>query len=189
MTNGALKAGDAFIYMKVGVHAKESLADIIVRKRKEISDAGVAFWGYGGGTCHPLTAVQPFAKEVTEHGVTVRLLMEEINSRHFADQVRAEKYSADGKTWRDVPQGINARGSRYALVLESLDDINLEIDLAHTRVGVGRYKGALGFNYVRGRVDKACLFYTPDDAILGNPRAIPLKLEARLVAPYAVLLK
>lgn len=189
MANGALTPGDAFIYMKVGVHAKESLADILIRKRKEIADAGVAFWGYGGNTCHPLKAVQPFVKEVTKQGLTVRLLMEEINSHHFADQVRAEKYSVDGVTWKDVPTGIDVLGSRYALVLENLDDIDLAVDLANTRVGVGRFLGSPGSNYVRGRVDKACLRYAPDGIEHDDSNAIPLKLEARLAEPYAVLLK
>ena len=47
--------------MKVGTHASEELSDIIGRKRAEIEAEGMAFWGYGGGTCHPSTMVRPFA--------------------------------------------------------------------------------------------------------------------------------
>ena len=50
--------------MKVGLHAQESIEDIVKRKQREFEDTGSIFWGYGGSTCHPLTMVQPFAKEV-----------------------------------------------------------------------------------------------------------------------------
>ena len=61
-----LKPGDGILYMKVGTHAQESLEDIFVRKSKEIEDAGLAFWGYGGNTCHPQKMVQPFARRYQE---------------------------------------------------------------------------------------------------------------------------
>ena len=44
--------GSGIIYMKVGVHARETLEEIIARKTQEIRDEGFAMWGYGGG-CHP----------------------------------------------------------------------------------------------------------------------------------------
>lgn len=183
-----LERGDPFIFMKVGVHAKEDLISIIKRKRAEIANAGVTFWGYGGNTCHPLTAVQPFAKGVDANGGVVRLLMEEINSKHFAEPVRAESFSEDGINWKPVPQPINVLGSRYALVLGNLDDIDISVSLGDTRVGVGRLEGKTGSDYIRGHVDKACLVYTPDNRLTPNT-AVKLRLSARLVAPYAVLLK
>src|SRR5690349_12086369 len=136
-----LKAGTPFIFMKVGVHANEPLAEIIKRKREEIAKAGVSFWGYGGGTCHPITAVQPFVKRSVEGGMHVNLLMQEINSRHYAPAVRAEEYSADGVTWHKVPRDVHVLGSRYALVLDSLDEIDSEVTLDQTAVGVGRMQG------------------------------------------------
>lgn len=184
-----LKNGDPFVYMKVGVHAKEELKDIIARKREEIKNAGVAFWGYGGNTCHPLNAVQPFIRDETARGVTVRLLMQEIESHHYAEQVRAESYSEDGAIWTPVPKPINVWGSRYALVIDSLDEIDLSVPLEDTRVGVGRFQGSSGSDYVRGRVDKACLVYAPSGASNRDAKHIPLKLAAKLVAPYAVMLK
>jgi hypothetical protein len=189
MASQTLVDGDAFIYMKVGVHAKETLEDILVRKHREIEQAGVAFWGYGGSTCHPLTAVQPFAKEVTDRGTTIRLLMQEIDSHHFADQVRAASYSENGVEWKTVPKPINVLGSRYALVLGDLEEIDLNVELAKTRVGVGRLAGAPGSEYVRGRVDKACLIYAPTGAVAGLAEPISLRLSARLVPPYAVIMK
>lgn len=183
-----LKPGDPFIFMKVGIHAKESLEDIIDRKRKEIAKAGVAFWGYGGGTCHPFTAVQPFAKEYTAGGLTIKLLMQEINSKHYADPIRAEESCADGINWEKIHPDIHVRGSRYALVIGSLDKIELPVYLSGSTVGVGRFKGVSADEYIRGRLDKACLLYAPDQAKPDSP-VINLGLEARLVAPYAVVLK
>ena len=59
-----LQPGAGFIFMKVGVHAQETLTDIIARKQRELKDAGVSFWGYGGNTCHPTTKVQPFVSKL-----------------------------------------------------------------------------------------------------------------------------
>lgn len=188
MADDLLKPGDAFLYMKVGVHANESLEDIIKRKRAEIEQAGVAFWGYGGSSCHPLNAVQPFVREVTSDGTTVRLLMQKITSRHFAEG-SAKEYSEDGKTYRPIPKGINVLGSRYALVLRSLDNISLNLSLADTKVGVGRLAGASGDKYIRGHVDKACLVYHPDANGGGQTEKITLELAGQLAAPFAVLLK
>jgi hypothetical protein len=49
------------IVMKVGVHMGEPWEAIIDRKLAEEQAAGVAYWGYGGSVCHPITQVQPFA--------------------------------------------------------------------------------------------------------------------------------
>lgn len=181
-----LKPGDPFLYMKVGVHANESLKDIIERKRAEIKQAGVAFWGYGGSSCHPLNAVQPFVKQVTDKGITVRLFMQEITSRHYAEG-EAKQYSADGKTYLPVPKGIKVLGSRYALVLSSLDQVDLQISLTQTTVGVGRLLGSSGSAYIRGHVDKACLVFDPSADEAGN--TIQLRLAGNMAAPYAVVLK
>ena len=63
-----IKPGARIVYMKVGTHANEPLDQILDRKLKEIDEAGVAFWGYGGSTCHPVTTVQPFARTFAEEG-------------------------------------------------------------------------------------------------------------------------
>ncbi|MDF2462789.1 MAG: hypothetical protein K0Q43_1024 [Ramlibacter sp.] len=183
-----LEPGDPFIFMKVGVHAREPLKDIIERKRKEIANAGVSFWGYGGGTCHPLTAVQPFVKEYVNNGLNVHLLMQEITSNHWAPPVRAEESSADGVRWEKIHPDINVTGSRYALVIDSLDLIEEPISLDQAAVGVGRLKGSKADSYIRGHVDKACLVYAPGET-KPDAQSIVLRLAARVVAPYAVLLK
>src|SRR3954452_3871184 len=106
--------------MKVGTHAQETLTDIIVRKTKEIEDAGFAMWGYGGNTCHPRTMVQPFAESFVIRNAPIYLCMHEMNSRHSAEPLRANEFSADGFNWQAIPDTINVKGSRFALVLEDL---------------------------------------------------------------------
>ena len=78
---GIIRPGAGLLYMKVGTHAQESLADIIARKTKEIERAGFGLWGYGGNTCHPSSMVQPFVEALAEKGEPIRLVMEEITLR------------------------------------------------------------------------------------------------------------
>ena len=181
--------GAGLIFMKVGTHAKESLDDILKRKRKELSDAGVSFWGYGGNTCHPTTKVQPFVSTLKNQGNGVYLCMQSMMSNHFAEQVRAEEYSEDGVHWKKVPKEINVLGSRFALVLESIDNADFDLDLASTKVGIGLQEGRSGADYIRGHVDKACLVLGDKPAAPTLDRTLKISLAARLAKPYAVLLR
>ena len=189
MSSYAPTPGSGLIFMKVGVHAQESLEDILVRKRKELSDAGMSFWGYGGNTCHPTTKVQPFVSKLVNGGQQVYLCMHQMTSKHFADPVRAEEYSADGKEWRPVPPEINVMGSRYALVIDSLEEAEFELDLAQTRVGIGVQEGRIGSEYISGRVDKACLQVSPEPTAAEDSKSLRIGLVAKLGEPYAVLLR
>lgn len=184
-----VRPGNGIIFMKVGTHAGEDLETIIKRKRRELDEAGQIFWGYGGPTCHPLYHVQPFVKERTASGHAIYLVMEPMNSRHFAEPKLAEQYSADGVTWKDVPDGVNVLGSRYALVLKSLELQEAEIDLTALRVGVGTSTGKPAVEYVKGHVDKGC--FVVDPAMVDPERPAPrhIGLVAELQAPYAVFLK
>lgn len=178
--------------MKVGTHAQESLADIIARKSKEIEDTGYAMWGYGGNTCHPRTMVQPFAESFAARGAPIYLCMHEMNSRHFAEQLRATEFSVDGSTWEPVPGTINVLGSRFALVLEDLRREELILPLAKAQVAIGLSKGRLAGRYIQGHVDKACLEMLdspPPDLKPEDLREIQINLVAKLKAPYAVLLR
>jgi hypothetical protein len=185
-----IKPGAGVLYMKVGTHAQESLEDILVRKRLEIASAGYALWGYGGGTCHPQTMVQPFAAAHAQRGQAIYLFMEEIESRHFADPLRADQSSADGITWNDIPSSVNVLGSRYALVIKDLRSETLDLPLANTRVAVGNSYGRIGSQYLVGRVDKACLEVVgePDEAA-GDGPTVRISLIAEITAPYAVFLR
>ena len=183
--------GQGLIFMKVGVHAKEDLASIIARKTKEIDDAGFALWGYGGATCYPNSMVQPFAKDFIGRGQKVYLCMQEMESHHYADQVRADEFSVDGQSWEQIPAPINVLGSRFALAIKALRKEEFVLPLSRTRVAVGPSEGRTGDKYIQGRADKACL------EIMGNvaepleedePK-IQINLVAELCEPYAVFLR
>ncbi len=186
-----IRPGSGVLFMKVGTHAKEGLADIISRKSKEIEDAGFSLWGYGGNTCHPRTMVQPFAEVFEQQGKAIHLVMEEMNSRHFAEQVRAEEYSSDGIVWEKIPDEINVLGSRFALVLKSLSTEEHTLPLNQTRVPVGPNAGRLGSRYIRGQVDKACLeiLEQPELSNEEDIKDVDINLVAEMGKPYAVFLR
>lgn len=179
-----IEPGDRVLYMKVGVHAQETLADIIERKREEIDAEGWAMWGYGGNTCHPYTMVQPFASAAVG---PVYLTMQQMQSKHNAPPMRASEYSPDGLDWLKIPEGINVLGSRMALCIDSLDAVQTELDLGAARVAVGPSKGRLGVDYIGHQVDKGCF----EVGELGSSGSKPIKIElaARLREPFAVLVR
>jgi hypothetical protein len=183
--------GQGILFMKVGVHAREDLESIIQRKTKEIEDAGFALWGYGGNTCHPTSMVQPFAHEHAAQGKKIYLCMQEMNSKHFAEQLRAEQFSVDGAKWEPIPKAINVLGSRYALAIKALRREEFILPLNKAAVAVGNSKGRLGHRYIAGRVDKACLELADDAIALPEPDApiVQINLIAELCEPYAVFLK
>lgn len=188
-----IEPGSGVLFMKVGTHAKESLKDIIARKKKEIDDAGFAMWGYGGGTCHPATMVQPFAKKFVDANKPIYLCMEAMESNHFAEQLAAKEYSADNLNWTEIPSAINVLGSRYALLIEDLHEEKFELPLDQTRVAVGNSIGRAGSRYIKGRVDKACLEIIDKPELVntegGAVKVRPISLVARLRTPYAVFLR
>lgn len=180
--------GSAVLYMKVGTHANEDLTSIIARKKREIEEAGVAMWGYGGNTCHPTRMVQPFAHEKAAAGISIVLAMQPMNSKHFAEPLRAEEFSRNGTTnWEHVPEGVNVLGSRFALCLKTLEQVDTKLQLAQTRVAIGPSRGKAGSKYVRGRVDKACLEVVGHSG--ESASSVTIELIAELIEPYAVFLR
>jgi hypothetical protein len=188
--NDIVNPGAALLFMKIGTHANESLADIIARKTTEIRNTGYGMWGYGGNTCHPKSMVQPFARTFAERGRTIMLCMEAMQSNHFGEGV-ADEFSADGINWQKIPDTIAVRGSRYALVIDDLHERKFTLPLDQTRVPVGPSVGRLGSRYIKGRVDKACLEVTEASELTNeeNPRTIGIDLVATLKDPYAVFLR
>jgi hypothetical protein len=186
-----IRLGAPVLYMKVGTHADEPLDEIFARKVKEIENEGVAFWGYGGSTCHPVTMVQPFAKSFEDQGQTIYLCMQPMDSRHFAPSARAEEFSIDGINWQPVPPSINVTGSRYALTIQNLRKEEFELSLAQTRVALGNKTGALGSKYISGRVDKACLEITDfaSGTTSSQDHPVHIRLVANIVKPYAVFVR
>jgi hypothetical protein len=186
-----INEGDAILFMKVGTHAAEPLADIMERKRREISDAGFSMWGYGGGTCHPVTVVQPFAAAQASSGRVIKLCMQPMESKHRADPVEAEAYSVDGMEWLPVPEGIHVLGSRYALCIRQLEEVAWKLPLSQTRVAMGNSRGRPGGAYIKGRVDKACLEVVSADEEEQSLQETPIDIGvvAEVIKPYAVLLR
>ncbi len=189
--NSIVKPGAGLLFMKIGTHAREELADIIARKTEEIRRTGFGMWGYGGNTCHPSSMVQPFAKSFAKRGQTIHLCMEEMTSNHRAEPLCAAEYSVDGVTWSEIPETIEVRGSRYALVIDQLHEERFALPLDQTRVPVGPSMGRLGSRYIQGRVDKACLevLNAPELSNDAAPREIEVNLVATLKEPYAVFLR
>lgn len=184
--------GNGILFMKVGTHARETLADIIKRKAQEIKDTGYGLWGYGGNTCHPASMVQPFAKAFQEIGKRIHLCMEPMVSNHFAEPLCAAEYSIDGVKWETIPDTIEVRGSRYALVIGDIVEDDFKLPLTMTRVPVGPSAGRLGSRYINGRIDKACLevLNEPELANASDPVLDrQISLVAELKAPYAVFLR
>jgi len=169
------------IVMKVGVHLGEPWQAIVERKLAEERAAGVAYWGYGGSVCHPLTQVQPFA----EHGSSVSVLMIRTRSDFLGNSTPAVASSVDGRSWEPIPAGVTTSG-RYALVLRSLREVAENLDLGAYEVAIGPKEGTPLASYLRGRVDKACARLA---SIPRSPDRLAVVLRAELVAPYAVVLK
>jgi hypothetical protein len=187
-----IKPGQALLYMKVGTHARESLEDIIVRKTREIEDAGLAFWGYGGNTCHPQTMVQPFAHKYEQQGGVIYLCMQPMASKHFAEQIAADEYSVDGVTWEAVPKGVKVLGSRYALLIKRLRKEEFNLPLERTRVAIGKSVGLVGSKYIAGKVDKACLEIVDPSSAAGDheeKQPVHIGIVAELMKPYAVYVR
>jgi hypothetical protein len=186
-----VKPGEGLLFMKIGSHAREELADIIARKSEEIRRTGFGMWGYGGNTCHPTSMVQPFARAFAERGQIIQLCMQRMESNHFAEPVAAAEYSVDGVSWHAIPKTIEVRGSRYALVIDRLSEERFTLPLDQTRVFLGPSIGRLGSKYVQGRVDKACLeiLDAPELSNRANPVNAEINLVAKLCDPYAVFLR
>jgi hypothetical protein len=180
---------DAFIFMKVGNHAGETFEDILKRKNEEFQKTGKIFWGYGGTACHPISQVQPFIKLYEKENGSVYVLMQEIDSRAIPMIAPAKQYSVDGINWELIPEGISVTGSRYALVLDEIKSTDFDINHYDYEIGAGPSAGKNAVDYMRGHIDKACLIKSiaEKEGQVNKPKRI--KLAAKLLSPYAVLLK
>lgn len=191
MTSDILQPGAGLLYMKVGMHAGESLDEIVERKLAEIALHGKATWGYGGSSCHPRTMVQPFAARHAEADRPIHLVMEPMLSGHDHPPIRATHWSEDNVKWDEIPEGIDALGSKFALIVGDLGVQEFDLSLDHTKVALGPKAGRRGSLYVKGQCDKACLEFAPDMPP-PNEKGSPdrkIGLVATLVAPYAVFLR
>ncbi|HEX8431553.1 MAG TPA: hypothetical protein VF625_09705 [Longimicrobium sp.] len=184
-----LQPDEPFVFMKVGRHAGEDLGEILARKQLELERAGVIFWGYGGRTMHPIQKVQPFVRSRIEHTGQIKLLMQTILSRHPDTAAVATEFSRDGVHWEPVPEGVEVRGSKYALVLGEIQSGDgMEVDFGAYKVGAGPSSGRAAGDYIKGRVDKGLLDPATGEAVTGAPR-VPIHYAAQMAEPYAVLLR
>ena len=185
-----LTPGTGLFFMRVGTHARESLEEIVERKTAEIEKRGYTFWGYGGNTCHPVTSVQPFAKDRRASGNSLFLCMEEmVSERYFGEPLAAAEYSEDGRNWQDIPADIEVRGSRYALRIDSLRRADFILPLEDTRIPVGPSSGRPGSRFVQGNVDKACLVVEPGAGAHDEFSHRRISLVANVLEPYALMLR
>lgn len=184
-----LDPGTGFIFMKVGIHAGESIDDIIKRKQDEFARAGKIFWGYGGNTCHPRTLVQPFVRKFEGAGKSVHLIMHKMESRHWAPPEIAKEYSEDGVEWYPVPDGIDVRGSRYGMVIGGLTEDDFDLNLKNAIVSVGPSRGMVANNYLRGQVDKGCFEVVERAMNVDEDSLKHIDITAPLIPPYAVFLR
>lgn len=184
-----IKIPEAFIFMKVGNHAGENFEQILERKNNEFKRTGRIFWGYGGKSCHPLTQVQPFAKiQVKKYG-NICLMMEMIDSHADPEIVPAKEYSDDGVTWKEIPDGIEVIGSRYALILNEIKPGDLDIAIDNYVVGIGPSRGKIASEYIQGRIDKACLSFKVGKKNKKVVEKRHFSYSSKLIEPYAVMLR
>lgn len=107
------------------------------------------------------------------------------------EPLEAAEYSSDNVNWKVIPPEIRVLGSRFALVIEDLKQVDMMLPLDQTRVPVGPSTGRLGSKYIAGKVDKACLEILDAPVLLNDqePKERKISLVATLRAPYAVFLR
>ena len=181
----------AFIFMRVGNHAGESFEEILERKQRELNDAGMIFWGYGGNTLHPTKHVQPFVNLWLRAEGSIQILMQSIDSKADPDILPAREFSVDGTTWDPLPSGVVVTGSKYAIVLDEIKPGQLDLDLTRFEVGFGPSQGRNAAKYMRGRVDKGCLVSAQSTDVEPGIHRPPISIgfQAHLLKPYAVFLR
>jgi len=117
--------------------------------------------------------------------------MEKINSKADPDIVPATLYSVDGISYRPIPEGICVTGSRYAIVLDEIIPEEFEIPFSAYEVACGMSRGKLANNYIKGRVDKACLDVNMnrliDAEVDGQLKTV--SFIAKMKEPFAVFVK
>ena len=176
--------------MKVGPQSGESLESILERKQQEIAVAGRTFWGYGGSVLHPINQVQPFAEKWVQQEGAIRMLMAPTVSNSKTDpRIRpAIEFSVDRHKWEPLPSGIVVTVSRYAIILDEIKPVRLELDLSQFEVGIGPSRGRNAAKYIKAHVDKGC--FVPAQTSTGDSdslrQLVQIGWQARLVAPYAV---
>ena len=121
----------------------------------------------------------------------IRIVMEAIDSKADPDVLPANEFSVDGVNWEPVPSGIEVTGFKYAIVLDEITPGQLDFNLGDFEVGIGPSRGRSAAQYLRGRVDKGCFVSSGAKGTESNipPKIVPIGFQARLLDPYAVMLR
>ena len=114
---------------------------------------------------------------------------EEMNSNNFAAQVRADEWSADGFGWHEIPPQINVLGHVTPCASRICTKRSLDYRFQQPALRWGIALVVVGSQYIRGRVDKACLEAIADQAESAEIESVQISLVAELVDPYAVFLR
>jgi hypothetical protein len=85
-----------------------------------------------------------------------------------------------------MEKGASVYASRAALVLSSLQQTEISLDLSCYHVGIGPSTGKPAAEYFRYRVDKALL--TRSEPCIER-KLVPISFLAELVEPYAILVR
>ena len=179
----------AIIFMKIGYHADEDLAQILARKKREEEECGVIFWGYGGNACHPTNQVLPFVSHAIAAQQRPVLAMKVTQSRFSGECRFATEFSVDGVDWNPLPPGAIVKGSRYALICRNIQQVDAQLNLAEYTVAIGPSVGKQLNSYLRYRVDKACAWFTGDSSSDDGLHTADISYVADLVEPYAVFVR
>lgn len=174
------------VLMKYGAHAGESSDDIIQRKQLELEDTGKVYWGYGGNLCHPLNQIQPFLEENREKDCKTYLVLvktkteSQVNSGSFYLQDRSIFYSHDKLQWYNIPSGNNVTGSKYALICNSFEHVDISLDLSQYRIPLGAAKDCRISDYLGWRKNKACGRYSEKDLDIAIPKIVKISVVAEI---------
>jgi hypothetical protein len=100
----------------------------------------------------------------------------------------ADEYSVDGSSWKAIPKGVTVTGSKYALLLGEIEPGDLLLSMSQCKIGVGPKQGNLAQDYLRGRVDKACL-ETDHNRPVDPETFTQISVMAKMIEPYAVFIR
>jgi hypothetical protein len=187
MTDSADLPG--FVWTNAGAHAGETLEQIVARKMGDIQRFGWCLWAYagGGGPAHPETQVRALAQNLRVDSLPVLM---PTTGRVDPTGAAFCAYSQfrNGRLER-LPEGMSpVTGSRgaWALMLDSLEWVDLILDLAAFEAPFATGGAQPLVKYLRGSHGRACALrsVTPGAA---NDRRITL--TARTRAPHAVYLR
>ncbi len=167
----------------VGWHAKESVEDIIQRKRDDINKAGRTIWLFHSQKA-PIQTVQEFGR--AHFNAAVLFLRGSAFPTGTADQAR--QMSDDQSHWSHVPDGIGPVTGRLpagGLVMGELTPIHGEIDLWQYL----EHPAKVPIKFRQG-ASTACAIPAPGGAVDGmKSRHRQIVAIGRLIPPFGVFLR